>query len=359
MRVLHVDLETGFRGGQRQVLLLCDGLKRRGVDVVVAVRAGEALEAACVQRGLPTIPLQQQGPLDPRAPAALRRAFRDGPIRLLHAHSSHSHTAAVLSAITPGKAPPVVVSRRVDFSVGRPPWNRLKYGPVARFLAVSEAVAGVLERGGVEASRIQVVFSAVEPLESPRRSREQVRRSLGLQPGQLMALSTAALVDHKDHDTAVRAMAQVHLPVRLFIAGEGPLRGPIERRIEGEGVGASVTLLGQREDVPDLLAAADLYVASSHLEGLCTALMDAGLAGLAVAGTTAGGIPEVVIHGQTGILVPPREPRELAGAIETLATSAERRALLGAAGAARIRELFSVDRMVRQTVEVYEQVLGR
>ncbi len=358
MRVLHVDLESGFRGGQRQVLLLCEGQARQGVGVCVAVRAGEAMERACAERGLPTIPLQQEGPLDPRAPLALMRALREQPFDLLHAHSSHSHTAAILGALRPGAPPPLIVSRRVDFSVGRPPWNRFKYGRVACFVAISEAVAEVLGEGGVERSRIRVVHSAVEPPRPPVRSRAQVRRALGLGPGQLMAINTAALVDHKDHETAVRAMARVRQPVHLFIAGEGPLRGAIERVIEQERVGSVVRLLGQRDDVPDLLAAADFFVVSSHLEGLNTSLMDAGLAGLAVAGTAAGGIPEVVIHGQTGILVPPREPQALAAAIDELASDPRRREQLGEAGAARVHEVFSVERLVRQTLEVYEQVLN-
>ena len=140
------------------------------------------------------------------------------------------------------------------------------------------------------------------------------------------------------------------------MAGEGELRGDVEACVHGEGVAERVTLLGQRGDVPDLLAAADVYLAASHMEGLGTALMDAGLAGLPVVGTRAGGIPEVVEHRRTGILVPPRDPDALAQAVDEIAADAALRRRMGRAAADRVARLFSVERMVEQTVAVYREV---
>jgi len=247
----------------------------------------------------------------------------------------------------------------VDFGIGHPPLNRFKYGDVVRrFLAISEAVAAVLVHGGVPRERIAVVHSAVPPLPTPVRPRGHVRRDLGVGDSELLAVTTAALVDHKDHATAVRAMARVRAPVWLAIAGEGELRPCIEAAIRDHEVGDRVVLLGQRDDVPDLLAAADLYVASSHLEGLCTALMDAGQARLAVAGTTAGGIPEVVEDGRTGILVTPRDDAALATAIDRLAAAPDLRRALGDEAANLVAERFSVDRMVDHTLALYREVTG-
>lgn len=356
MRILHVDTERGFRGGQRQLLLLCGGLAGAGMECQVAVRAGSTLEAQCRARGIATLPLGQAVPWDPRTMVGLARELSGADV--VHAHASHALGAAV-GALAVAGGPPLVASRRVDFSIGRPPLNRVKYGSrVARFLAISEAIARVLRDGGVEAGRIRVVPSAVEPLPRAGRSRDEVRGELGVGHGTLLALTTAALVDHKDHPTAVRAMARCAAPIHLAIAGEGEDRGIVEACIREEGVGDRVTLLGQRDDVADLLAAADVYVAASHMEGLGTALMDAGLAGLPVAATRAGGIPEVVEHGRTGILVPPRDPAALAAALDGLAADAARRGTLGSAGAELVARRFSVSRMVEGTLAVYREVIG-
>lgn len=363
MNVLHVDTETGFRGGERQLILLCRGLRKRGVGVQVAVRGGEELERACGAEGLPTVPLRQGTPWDPRAATRIRRELAAGQVDLVHAHASHALTAAAaaLRTLGPGSRsrPPLVVSRRVDFPIGRPPLNRFKYGRVVdRFLAISEAVSAVLQAGGVGPERISVVRSAVEPLPEAMRARDDVREELGLGEGELLAITTAALVDHKDHATAIDAFARVRGPVRLVVAGEGRLKGSLQRHIDGGGLGERVSLLGQRDDVPDLLRAADLYVAASHLEGLNTALMDAGLAGLPAVATRAGGIPEVVEDDVTGLLVQRRNPDALAAAIDRLAGDGELRRSLGAAAAKRVAAEFSVDRMVEQTLLAYEKVRG-
>jgi L-malate glycosyltransferase len=356
MRVLQVDTEPGFRGGQRQLMLLCQGLRDRGVELTLAVRRGGALAGEALRQGWDVAEIPQASPVDPRAVTALSALIRDHRPDVVHAQASHAlGIAAAVVRLRGG--PPLVASRRVDFDIGRAPLNRFKYGEVvARFIAISEAVARVLAEGGVERERVRVIHSAVAPLRTPRRARDELRAEFDIGPSDLLALTTAALVDHKDHDTAVRAMALARPGVHLAIAGEGELRAAIERRIQDSAVADRVTLLGQRDDVPELLAAADLYVASSHLEGLCTALMDAGQAGLAVAGTHAGGIPEVVDDGRTGILVAPRDARGLAAAIDRLASDEPLRRRLGRAAEARIAERFGVDRMVEHTLATYREV---
>ena len=356
MNVLQVDTEPGFRGGQRQLLFLCRGLRRLGVETTVALRGGTPLEQVCRDEGFPFVVLRQSSPWDPRAVADLAGALHRERFDVVHAHASHAHTAAVTALRLPG-GPPLLVSRRVDFGIGRLPLNRYKYGRgVARFLAVSRAVAEVLRAGGVEAERIELVAEGVEPLPEPARSRDEVRREIGLDPSTLLLLGTGALVDHKDHPTAIRAVARASADVHLAMAGDGELKSAIEQCVAEEGAAGRVTLLGHRTDVPDLLAAADLFVVSSHLEGLCTSLMDAGLARLPVAGTAAGGIPEVVVDGETGLLVPPRDADGLAAAIDRLATDLDLRQRMGDAAAARIEGGFMAEHMVERTLRIYEEV---
>jgi len=359
MRVLLVDTERGFRGGQRQLVLLGEGLKRRDQPFAVALQAGGELERACSDRGFEVVPLRQRGAWDPRAVSALVSELGRRSYSLVHAHASHAHTAAV-GALRAAGGPPLLVSRRVDFGIGHPPFNRFKYGErVARFLAVSDAVSRVLQQGGVDPRRISVVREGVDPLPAAQRSPREIRRDLGVDEDAVLLFSAIALVDHKDPLTSVRAVAAAQGPVHLAIAGDGELRPSIERCIRDLDANDRVTLLGQRHDVPDLLRAADVFVLSSRLEGLCTSLMDAGMAGLPTAATAAGGIPEVVEDGRGGILVSVGDVEGLSRAIDRLAGDPALRAEMGRAAAERVRLHFTADRMVDDTVHVYREVAGR
>ena len=359
MKVLLVDTQRGFRGGQRQLMLLGQGLRDRAISFAVALQADSELERACLDRGYEIVRLRQRGAWDPRAVTALVRELKERRYDLIHAHASHAHTAAV-GALRVAGGPPLLVSRRVDFPVGRPPFNRFKYGDrVARFLAVSEAVGAVLRTGGVDPRRISVIHEGVDPLPALVRSRDTLRQELGVDERTTLLFAAIALVDHKDPLTAVRAAAAALGPVHLAIAGDGELRPSVERCIRELGAGARITLLGQRHDVPDLLRAADVFLLSSRLEGLCTSLMDAGMARLPTVATAAGGIPEVVEDGRTGILVPTRDADSLAQAIDRLAGDPLLRAEMGRAAAERIGRHFTTDRMVDDTVCVYREVAGR
>jgi glycosyltransferase involved in cell wall biosynthesis len=153
----------------------------------------------------------------------------------------------------------------------------------------------------------------------------------------------------------VRALPDTH----VLIFGEGELRPALTRQIKHLGLEHRVSLVGFRADILSLLKGLDLFVMSSITEGLGTSILDAMAASKAVVGTTAGGIPEAVEHGVTGLLVPPHHADALADAILRLLKDEPLRRRMGEAGLERVRALFSVDRMVDETLAVYERVAGR
>jgi glycosyltransferase involved in cell wall biosynthesis len=130
---------------------------------------------------------------------------------------------------------------------------------------------------------------------------------------------------------------------------------PLEKQIKHLGLDKRILLPGFREDVLSLVKSADLFVMSSVTEGLGSAVLDAMAMGLAVVGTRAGGIPEAVVHGKTGLLVEPAEPQPLASAIVRLLKDAKLKRAYGEAGRERVRERFGVDRLVDQTLAAYER----
>jgi len=252
-----------------------------------------------------------------------------------------------------------ILSRRVDFPVRRSPGSRILYADAAdRIAAISDGVRAALIASGVPADRIRVVPSGIdlEPFQAPC-DRAALRARLGIDVGTFLVLNVAALAPHKSQETLLEAAALLRGRVaglRVWIAGEGPERRALEARLAGTGAGGAVRLLGFREDVADLLRAADLFCISSWLEGLGTSILDAMAAGLPVVATRVGGIPEVVADGETGLLVEPRSPALLAEAIASLAGDPSRRAGMGARAKEVVRA-FSADRTAERTRALYEE----
>ena len=145
---------------------------------------------------------------------------------------------------------------------------------------------------------------------------------------------------------------------RFLILGEGELRESLQRQVKDLGLERHVLLTGFRDDVIGLLKSFDLFVMSSLTEGLGTSILDAMACGKPVIGTATGGIPEAVTDGETGILVPPHDDGALAQAIVRLLKDQPLRAILGASGRQRAVEYFGVERMVRETIGVYERFLS-
>lgn len=357
LRVLHIDTERGWRGGERQVLWLARELVREGHECLVAARPGEPLIQRASAEGLSVVPCAPAGELDVRAAWALRRVVRQSGIQLVHAHTAHAVSLGGLACM--GTGVPLVASRRVDFPLRRNFGTRWKYGRVAVLIAISEAVARVLRDGGIDASRIAVVPDGTDVHRRATPASAEVLGALGADSRPLV-VQVAQLVGHKDPLTFVRAIAAAHERVpglRALLVGDGPLRGSVEAEVRRLGLERVLCVAGYRTDADVLLASADVACLSSREEGMGSVLLDALVFGIPVAATRAGGIPEVVDDGVTGLLAPIGDPRELGEAIARLATNASLRARMSDAARRRAAD-FSVERMTERTLAVYERVLA-
>jgi glycosyltransferase involved in cell wall biosynthesis len=174
--------------------------------------------------------------------------------------------------------------------------------------------------------------------------------------------NVAALVPHKGQHYLIEAAALVvrEVPdVRFVILGDGELREQLEREIKQKHLERHVFLAGFRSNALELIKSFDVFVMSSITEGLCTSIVDAMAASKCVVATEAGGIPEVVAHGETGFLVPVRDPKVLAQRLVQVLKDEPLRRRMGEAGLARARARFTVERMVEETNAVYERLAGR
>jgi glycosyltransferase involved in cell wall biosynthesis len=357
INVIHVDTERGWRGGERQALWLADELARRGVGTVVAARSGEPLAVRALERGLDTIACDPANELDPVAALRLRGEITRRGIHIVHAHTAHAVAVAALATL--GTRARVVVARRVDFPLRRNIGTRLKYGRAAVMIAISRAVADVLERSGVDRARIRVVPDGVDLHRIVVPATRETHAALGIASGQPVVVQVAQLVGHKDPLNFVRALVRVRerVPgVQALLVGEGSLRPDVEREIQLLQLQSTLHLAGYRTDADALLSAADVVCLSSSEEGMGSVLLDALAFGKPIAATRAGGIPEVIVDGECGLLAPIRDPAALGDAISRLIMDDELRTRVAAAARLRAAQ-FSVERLTDRTLAVYESVL--
>ncbi len=357
---LHIDTARTWRGGQNQVLVTVMGLRALGHRTMLVANPNGVLRQRA-KEGLDLLPLAPRTEMDLNAAWRLSRVLKQLRPDVLHAHDPHgvAMAALALSMSTELAKPPLVASRRVDFHLRGNSLSRWKYRQVDCFICASATIRQMLISDGVPDVRAVVVHEGIDLEHVSAAPPANIHQDLRLPHGAPVVGNVAALVPHKGQRHLVEAATLV-LPqvpdARFVIAGEGELRPALERQIKEHHLEKHVLLAGFRPDVLSLHKAFDIFVMSSITEGLGTSLLDAMACGKPIVATRAGGIPEVVVDGETGILVAPRDDRALASAIATLLKDESLRRRMGEAGLARVRAHFSAERMVQDTLRVYQRV---
>ena len=364
---LHIDTARTWRGGQNQVLLTVNGLRAIGQRAaLVAHPDGELRRRA--SEGLELVPLAPRTEMDLTAAWKLARVIKRLSPDIIHAHDPHGVAMASLALSlgsgtgAGGRAPALVVSRRVDFHLKGNSFSRWKYRQVDCFVAASEAIRRMLVGDGVPAEQTVTVHEGIDVEHVLAIPPVNVHETFFLPHQAPIVGNVAALVPHKGQRHLIEAAHLVVQKVpdaRFVILGEGELREHLERLVRDYHLEKHVLLPGFRVDVLGCLKGFDLFVMSSVTEGLGTSLLDAMACSKAIVATRAGGIPEVVEDGVTGTLVEPRDHHAMADAIVELLSSDAKRDAMATAGFARVQERFTVERMVAQTAEVYARVAGR
>ena len=307
MRVLQVDSGRDWRGGQNQVWLLCRELDREaGIEQALVTKQRGALAERAAAAGTKVHGTTWEIGLDPRAWWHLRRTIAGFRPDVIHVHESHALTLGATLAL----GLRLVASRRVDFHVGRFGfWRRPD-----RIIAVSEAVKQILMRDGIAAGAITVVHDGIDPDQIRRAATPalDIRSQLRIPAGAPLAVNAAALVDHKDQRTLVRAAQHARAlepQLHWIIAGEGPLRAALSAEIARLKLEDRVHLVGYVDRIDALIAEASVFVMSSKTEGLGSVILNALALGRPVVATAAGGIPELL---PAEVLVPAGTPDALA-----------------------------------------------
>jgi len=370
MKSLHIDTERTWRGGEQQVFYTLEGLQARSLPATVLAQPDSPMLERARAAGMDARAFPMAGEADLGAAWRLSRLLRRERFPILHCHTPHAHAIAIaaLWLVPQACRPRLVVARRVDFSIRhRGDWfglSRFKYSFADRIVAVSNAVRDVLVRDGVDAKKIVVVWQGVdvEQVERAPDRNQQVRQMLNIRAGERIVANLAALTAHKGQRyllAAVPAIRAARPDARIVIFGEGELRGALEAQARALGLGDALLLAGFRppEEIPSILKAIDVFVLSSVEEGMATSLFETMAAGAPIVATRAGGIPEIVRDGETGLLVPPRDPGALADAVVRLLNDAALSRRLAEAAGRFVRAEGRKERMVEETLQVYEELL--
>lgn len=367
MRVLWLVKGLGPGGAERLLVAAAASHDRAGFDLesCYLVPWKDALVADLAGLGVPSECIGVGNDRDLRWMARLRERLVRRPVDVLHAHSPYPAALARLVA----RSVPRAVRPRLVFTVHNT-WH--SFAPLTRSLngatfalddadiAVSSEVHDTLPPGLRRRTEVVVHGIRLDEVAAQNRFRPDVRRELGLNPDEIVIGTIANFRRQKDYPNllaAARILADRGVPARIVAVGQGQLEGETRALHTRLGLGNRVVLLGRREDAVKVLAACDVFTLASHNEGLPVALMEALALGLPVVATAVGGVPGAVTNDVEGILVPPKEPVQLADALAKMAADPALRARMGAA-AARTARRFDIRVAVRRIEDLYRRVLA-
>jgi len=342
------------------VVYLLDALNSRGIKNTLVCPPDSGIDTAARTAGIRVQNLFCAGDLDLPFAYRLTQHLQTAQPDLVHCHSRRG--ADMLGGLAASFADiPAVVSRRVDNTEMRL-MAALRYRPFARIIAISEAIAAVLREREIDASRIEVIRSAVdaERYAGPANF-DAFRDEFAIPQDAFVIAAAGQLIPRKGHRYLLQAVAglkDMHRNVRLIIFGEGYLGNQLRAQAATLGLGDIVQFAGFRDDLDDFMGCFDIFAHPALAEGLGVATLKAAAAGVPVVGFNAGGLSEAVRDGETGILVAVEDAEALQQSLAALIEDRPRREQLGAAGRERMQNEFSIDTMADRHITLYESVLN-
>lgn len=366
MRILHVLGERGFSGGENQLLATIRHLHARGHEQLLVGNLRGRFHEAVAPLGVEVHLQKFRNNYDLLGAWTLRRQYRRLRPDLIHLTCSRSHKVGALACAFAGDLPPRVVTRRMDYAIGNTFFRRWIYQrAVDAVVAISEGVREAVLAIGTDPAMVHLIHEGVDTAALGRLGdpevRSAARRARQLDEGVIFGVTTASLHPRKAHTLLLEALAGLRLPEgrRLvwLCAGEGPEKERLREQASTLPAGIEVQLPGQIDDVPQALAAADLFCLNSNYEGLGVALLEAVASGTPCVATYVGGMREVLVDGESGLHVPVGDVPALRAALQKLVEDADLRTRIGAAGRQRAAEHFDVGLMGRKTEALYQSLV--
>ncbi len=356
LKVLHVDPERNWGGGEAQVLGLLAYLAQRGHHSHLLTHPQGILGRRARELKIETLPLTVRNDIDWRPIPALRDLIRREQYDIVHLHTKRAH---VLSLWLPRTAqgPKYVVTRRMDYPERKNWYTRYLYNRcVDGVVAISRPIVDLLVEAGVERGRIRLIHSGIEPGPYRAASQNSVRSSTSRVVG-----CVAVLEERKGHRYLIESACSLKKrghKVQFRLAGDGSARAELEAMVSGLGLQDDVVFCGFVSDIPAFLSQIDIFVLPSLHEGLGVSVLEAMAAGKPVVASRVGGLAELILDSVTGFLVPPRDGEALAVAIGKLLLEPALAQEIGRRGADHVTEHFTLEQMAMQNETYYYSLIG-
>lgn len=373
LRIVHVIDGLGRGGAEQLLAVYAPELKRIGHDVQVVVlqeKDGNPQAARLRQAGIPVtlVRIDKIKRLDQlwRAVRVLRLLRPD----IIHAHLQFANITAALARRFLG-VPAVATLHTLEHPTGldrssRRLWlmNRALDSSVDRVICLSRASATAARQNGLVKVQLEILGNGIDlgPYDAPPgQTRAEVRSTLGIAQDAALIITVAVLRPEKGIDrlvSAMQAICDAHPKAHLLVVGDGPQFAPLKAQIGDLRLGDAVTLAGFRDDVPDLMRAADIFVLPTLGDALPTVVMEAMAAHLPVVVSDVGGLSDMVTQGVEGTLVPPDDVAALARAVTALLQNEPARAQTGRAARERAERDFTLQGQVARLVAIYGQLVA-
>lgn len=360
MKILLVDLETEWRGGQNQALLILKALNARGDTAELVATKGSALGKRAAARRVEVhwVPRHTA-----RVSAALKifQLTQKGSFDVVHANEAHAVTSAWFAGAHRRAA--FLISRRVGYPLTKSRLALARYQSAARIVAISQWVAEQLANSGAPKEKLVIVYEGVDiPAIPTSEARQRARTRWGISDDTPLLGSVGALLPDKGHELLIRALAQLRQEFpecKLLLAGTGPSKPALDTLAKELGVAEAVIFAGFVADIEVVYQALDVFLFPSFFEGLGTSLLAAMSYEIPSVAFQCCAFAEIIENEKTGLLVEKGNVHEIAKAVTRLLTDKQFAQTIGKAGRQRIAEVFSSERMVAEMTKVYREVLPR
>ncbi len=363
LSILHLDTGREWRGGQQQAAYLHQKLLEQGIESLMICPKNSPMARYCIERKLPVQPIKIIHSLDIFAARRISQIACKDKSSILQMHTGNAISLGLLAKMFYGGIKLIAV-RRVDFKTGKNLLSRWKYNTnkLDKIVCISEKIRSVMLESGVPEHKIIVIHSGVDldKFRDTAGDPVQLKRELNLPEDVLLIGTVAATAGHKDYPNLLNAAAKiikVRDKVYFCAVGNGPLEKEIRQQANNLQLGERFVFAGFREDVGRFLKSFDIFVLASKREGLGTSLLDAQALGLPIVACESGGIPEIIKNEESGLLVPPRNPKALADGLLRLIDNNALREKLGKNAQQRVKA-FDINLTVKKYVELYHELIG-
>ena len=357
--ILHISTAPTWRGGEQQLAYLLTELKNEAINNIVICPVNSPMMEFCQENNIEFFSYVRKGALSFKAAKIIKDLSRR--VDVMHAHDAHAHSLAYLSLRLYGVATPLVIHRRVIFSIKDKFFTRKKYAMpnLIKVITISKEVQKICHAYGIAKEKLALIHSAIDTDKFSHESQHKLRTEYDIPESDLLIGYVAALTSEKDQTTFIKTAQQLladNLQATFFLIGSGDDQEKLESLITELGLQAKIIITGFRNDIPDILPELDLFLFTSTKEGLGTSVLDAFASGVPVVATDSGGIRDIIHHNKTGLMTAVGDVSALVQQVKRVVGDVELRKYL-IENSRDLLQQFNSNTMATKTLALYKEIL--